>query len=83
MNPALLRELDAEGAAIVRLIGDIPRGREYDMAGHMDAKRAAMRRLERLMKRVREEAGGPRAVSPFGQSGKVIFPVATRRRPRP
>ena len=54
MNPRLVSELDAEAAAIVRAIDDIPRGREHDMTGHIDAKRAAMRRVEKLAKRWRE-----------------------------
>ena len=81
MNPALVRELDAEGGAILQLIDDMPRGREHDMTGHLDAKKAVHRRLAALMKRWREAAAGtvaPRASDLFGGPVKFARPRVRR-----
>ena len=59
-NPALIRDLDREGAELLKAIDAIPRGREHDMTGHLDAKRACCRKLAALMKRWREEGLGNR-----------------------
>lgn len=82
MNPARMRELDREGEGILALIDAIPRGAVHDMTGHLDAKRAARTALRTFLARLRNELPcGEPAKAVFGQSGKTIFPDATRRRP--
>ncbi len=84
MNPARLRDLDRQGEAILVLIEAIPRGAVHDMTGHLDAKKAARTALRVFLARLRNELPcGEPAQSLFGQSGKTIFPEATRRRSRP
>ena len=80
MNPSLVRDLDREGAAILQLIDGMPRGRDHDVTGHLDAKKAIQERLAALMKRWREAGAGTTAERPKDLSGGVVKIARPRAR---
>lgn len=82
MNPSLVRDLARKGDAVVALIDAIPRGREFDMTGHLDAKRAAKTALRTLLAEMRNAlpCGEPAKVLIRGEKlGRPVTPA--RRRP--
>ena len=80
MSPDLIRELDREGSSILQLIDDMPRGREHDMTGHLDAKKAVQTRLAKLFKRWREAGAGSSADRPADVFGGTVKSARQRVR---
>ena len=83
MNPGRVRELDRKGDAVVAMINAIPAGRTYDMAGHIDAKRAAASALRSLLAEMRNglACGEPaKVLIRADRLGQAIFSTATARR---
>ena len=72
MNPALVRELDRQGAALVQRVRAIPAGDRRDLSGHIDAKAEVCRDLTALLKRVREVLGGAAAERPADLFGGPV-----------